>query len=173
MIHLSNLTDEERAALSSRVPPWPNQEWTPMIGCTQVSAGCRRCRAQIVFQEFGELQVFPERLADPTHWPDEPQRSVAVAMSSDLFHEQASPILTRSVLAMIEAHPRHLFWVLTKRPERFREFEPDFPNGIPNLYLGVSCENQDALDERLPLLLRTTLTDAKVLAAKPLLVVPF
>ena len=64
----------------------------------------------------------------------------------------------------------HTFQVLTKRPERMNIFITDWLPGawglatmslrlldkpIPNIWLGVSVENQATADERIPILLQT------------------
>jgi protein gp37 len=70
--------------------------------------------------------------------------------------------------------PRHIFMILTKRPERMREYvsrwrkgsraivdprpeENDFlqPWPLPNVWLGVSAEDQEWADKRIPILLET------------------
>ena len=70
--------------------------------------------------------------------------------------------------------PQHTFQVLTKRPERMLKYgHPDavdaaivkllgetsrraeFQWPLPNVWLGVSAENQETADERIPLLLQT------------------
>jgi protein gp37 len=57
--------------------------------------------------------------------------------------------------------PQHTFQILTKRPERALKFYNErlkLPNGnyvaFPNLWLGVSVEDQKTADERIPLLLQ-------------------
>ena len=58
--------------------------------------------------------------------------------------------------------PRHIFQILTKRPKRMlrliETYIADHEFGIeplPNVWLGVSCEDQATADERIPLLLQT------------------
>ena len=47
-----------------------------------------------------------------------------------------------------------VFLLLTKRPERIRECLPDdWGDGWDNIFLNVTCENQNRADERIPLLL--------------------
>ena len=50
--------------------------------------------------------------------------------------------------------PHHVYQVLTKRPERIRQcLPPDWGDGWPHVWLGVTVENQKAADKRLPILL--------------------
>lgn len=47
-----------------------------------------------------------------------------------------------------------IFLLLTKRPERIRQTLPlDWGDGWENVFLNVTCENQNRADERIPLLL--------------------
>jgi len=65
----------------------------------------------------------------------------------------------------------HLDWlVLTKRPENFRHMLPDhwFDQPRPNVWLGVSVEDQQHADERIPLLLDTPAA-VRFLSCEPLL----
>jgi len=48
--------------------------------------------------------------------------------------------------------PRHTFMILTKRPERMQM--ASWPP-LPNLYFGVTAENQETADQRIPILLKT------------------
>ena len=49
--------------------------------------------------------------------------------------------------------PQHLFLILTKRPEKMLDiFKPT--SGLPNMWIGVSVENQKQADARIPILLQ-------------------
>jgi protein gp37 len=85
---------------------------------------------------------------------------------------------------LIDATPNLDWLVLTKRPENIAELMPPFaeecginelthevmrrPAVRPNLWLGVSCENQATADERIPHLLRTPAA-VRFLSVEPLL----
>lgn len=85
----------------------------------------------------------------------------------------------RRLFALIDATP-NLDWLLvTKRPENIARMTPRYcPDGIagcealhgprPNVWLGVSVENQKAADERIPHLLRTPAA-VRFLSCEPLL----
>lgn len=104
----------------------------------------------------GKVSFFPERLAKIPG--GEPKR-IFIGSMGDLFCVNAAKIdvgiLDRSPLLQtfgaIMTKPQHTYIVLTKRPERmFRYFYSrncydDFRRRIPNLYLGVTVENQDQL----------------------------
>jgi protein gp37 len=66
----------------------------------------------------------------------------------------------------------HTFQILTKRPERMREWVQAWVSQggevLPHVWLGVSVENQETADERIPLLLRTPAA-VRFLSVEPLL----
>jgi protein gp37 len=99
----------------------------------------------------------------------EPSRPLRVFVNSmsDLFHEGlASLEIERVFETMVEAS-QHTFQVLTKRPSRMLDWVrwwldrgSDESVGYtarmpPNVWLGVSVEDQATADERIPLLLQT------------------
>jgi len=130
----------------------------------------------------GEVRLIEEHLADPLRWKR--PRRVFVNSMSDLFHERVPDEWIDRIFAVMALSPRHTFQVLTKRPERMRaqlhrrgmydgvlraaeDLRRAFPrttrapvsdptlHGLPNVWLGVSVEDQRTADERIPLLLET------------------
>jgi len=121
-----------------------------------------------------EVTLHPECLDEPLHWR-KPCR-IFVCSMSDLFHPEVPFEFIDKVYYRIYRGLRHTFQVLTKRPGRMLEYLEDetavqlrllklFPNWtpesrltgrfpLPNLWLGVSVENQKAADERIPKLLQ-------------------
>lgn len=54
---------------------------------------------------------------------------------------------------IIKKTPHLTYQILTKRPERIKQcLPPDWGTGYPNVWLGVSAENQEMLDLRVPIL---------------------
>jgi len=163
---------------------WTDETWNPITGCTKVSTGCKHCYAERLWQRlsaknmpyegrpFTDVQCHPERLSQPLHWKK--PRRVFVNSMSDLFHESVRDDFIISVLMVIETAKQHTFQVLTKRPERMRDFfcgESGAGLNVPpikNLWLGVSVENQETADERIPLLLQTPAA-VRFVSAEPLL----
>lgn len=153
--------------------------WSPVTGCTHSgSPGCDHCWAAAMVKRFpplhglklgdtkwenlpfSEIRFHPHRLDEPLRWR-KPQR-VFVCSMGDLFHPEVSVTWLESVLAVITRCPQHTFMILSKRPERFLLLTEDrlrisrtdtWP--IRNLWLGVSVENQQTADERIPILLKT------------------
>lgn len=144
-------------------------------------------------QWTGAVRVVPEHLGDPLRW--QRPRRVFVNSMSDLFHENLSSEDIAAVFGVMAASPTHTFQVLTKRANRMREWfawvaenartvcrvaassyigrpverEP-YGTGwpLPNVWLGVSCEDQRAADERIPELLATPAA-VRFVSAEPLL----
>ncbi len=119
--------------------------------------------------------LHPDRLKQPLNWA-RPRRVFANSMS-DLFHEQVPFGFIDQVFEVMLAADRHTYQVLTKRPERIREyvlsrsaaFGDRWPDGrVPaHIWLGVSIE-EDRWCERADLL-RQTPGFVRFISAEPLL----
>jgi protein gp37 len=98
----------------------------------------------------GKVELVENHLEDPLHWR-KPQR-VFVNSMSDLFHEALPDEAIDRIFAVMALCPQHTFQVLTKRrmQEVWSRCGP-----LPNVWLGVSVEDQATADERIPLLLQT------------------
>jgi protein gp37 len=140
---------------------WCDEVWNPVTGCQKVSAGCKNCYAERIAsrfwgaRKFTDVMIHPERLDAPKRWK-KPHR-VFVNSMSDLFHPTVPFDFIGDVYDEMICHPKHTFIVLTKRPQRMLEFSNWYglmPEAT-NVWLGVSVENQQAADERIPLLLQT------------------
>jgi len=130
-------------------------------------------------RKFTDVQCHPERLEQPLRWKK--PRMVFVNSMSDLFHEDVPDDFIDHVFAVIALVPKHTFQILTKRPARMAQYlseriegldissriwmtangidrganmieTPDWP--LPNVWLGISCEDQKTADERTPILLQ-------------------
>lgn len=172
---------------------WTDATWNPVTGCSKVSDGCKNCYAERLAHRFGwttkpwtaanateNVILNLDRLEQPLRWKK--PRRIFVNSMSDLFHEQVPDWFIRKVFQVMAEANWHIFQVLTKRPKRMKEMierlEPEFDgmvfNGtkvswpLPNVWLGVSVENQKAADERIPLLLQTPAA-VRFLSCEPLL----
>jgi protein gp37 len=135
-------------------------------------------------REFTDVRMHPNRLDAPLHWKK--PRRIFVNSMSDLFHADVAIEFIGSVLGIAAACEWHTFQVLTKRPERMlevlasREFHDAFEDSNDmhthtehlwpprNVWLGVSVEDQETADERIPLLLQTPAA-VRFLSCEPLL----
>ena len=146
---------------------WCDEIWNPTTGCTKVSAGCKNCYAERIAKrfwgerKFTDVQCHPERLDKPFYWRK--PRRVFVDSMSDLFHPDVPDDFILEVFVAMEDSPNYTFMILTKRPDRMLDFRKrrwvirdGEPWVYPNIWLGVSVENQQAADERIPLLLQTS-----------------
>lgn len=197
---------------------WTDASWNPTRGCSKVSAGCAYCYAERMAARFskpgeafdgtitgkhwsGVVKLVPEALAIPLKWKR--PRRIFVDSMSDLFHDGVPDEYIAAVFGVMAAARRHTFQVLTKRPERARDWfaktafsangaarecafqahyamdddeairdtlEPAFTAlwPLPNVWLGVSVEDQRAADERIPLLLQIPAA-VRFLSCEPLI----
>lgn len=154
---------------------WTDHTWNVVIGCSKVSAGCKNCYAEkmsvrlsgmnnkcspdyaeiLRYADYGKplgfngnVKMLPERLEQPLRWKK--SSMVFVNSMSDLFHEDVPFEFIDEVFKIIVACPKHTFQILTKRPERMKEYwewtkqvvEIEYAD---NIWLGVSVENKLAL----------------------------
>lgn len=203
---------------------WADRTWNPITGCTKISEACQHCYAERMSKRLAGRCGYPKDdpfqvvkhddvFAHPLKWR-KPSR-VFVCSMGDLFHKD---VLDDWILAAfvsmgltyqhtgkmreiepgyeVAIHaPKHTFMILTKRPERMKNFierlrsdETDkewevrvrhyaytlsamngdilpgnavftfyewLNDGMPGLWLGVTAENQQRADERIPILLQT------------------
>lgn len=201
---------------------WTDVTLNAIVGCDYVSTGCLHCYAatlhnrrylawkrgtfptapQQYHQPFKRVQLLPERLLTPFKWR-KPQKVFFNSMS-DLWHEDVPDWFIARSWALMALTPQHTYQILTKRPERMRDWlmradESEIQASImaasvdllsplpwrqrdkyyaklidnwqwplPNVWLGVSVEDQAAADERIPLLLQTPAA-VRFISAEPLL----
>jgi protein gp37 len=138
----------------------------------------------------GEVRLLEARLSQPLRW-HRPRR-IFVNSMSDLFHDSVPDRYIARVCAVMHQTPRHTYQVLTKRHARMRSLlnaprflelvqecidemhdDPDdqlMREAWPprNVWLGVSVENQQWADIRIPALLDTPAA-VRWISAEPLL----
>lgn len=199
---------------------WTDVVWNPVTGCTKVSQGCKHCYAEVVAgrfwhhqyvhtvergfipvkayaadaltgrpRKFTDVMTHEDRLLEPLRWRK--PAKVFVNSMSDLFHEDVPNEFIDRVFAVMARATRHTFQILTKRPERMREYLThddvgqrvaelamsqacrgsfdecsedwtadeawNYVDGwpLPNVWIGVSVEDQATSDARIPVLLNT------------------
>jgi protein gp37 len=118
----------------------------------------------------GEVRFIEEALDLPLRWKS-PKR-IFVNSMSDLFHEKVEDGWIDAIFSVMEHTPRHTYQVLTKRPERMMESMQTMQRRgypvLPNVWLGVSIENQAAMDQRISDL-QATPAAVQFLSIEPLL----
>jgi protein gp37 len=155
---------------------WTNATWNPWYGCHKVSAGCKFCYMFRDMPHYGKDPNIVTRsrstFDEPLRWAKNgklaPGSRIFTCSWSDWFIGEADPWRPQA-WGIVHDTPQFTYLILTKRPERIAEHLPsDWGAGYPNVWLGVSTENQDAADERIPLLLDTPAA-VHFLSCEPLL----
>lgn len=140
------------------------------------------------FEQGFDIRLWPDRLELPLRWRK--PRRVFVNSMSDLFHEAVPDEYIAKVFAVMAAAPMHTFQVLTKRHGRMRSLlnSPEHAERmaaemarlwgvprvaplcgpLPNVWLGVSVEDQHWTSIRIPALLGTPAA-VRFLSCEPLL----
>lgn len=173
---------------------WTESTWNPVTGCSKVSHGCKHCYAEREWprlaaprakpniytgRAFTDVVCHPEKLDIPLRWTK--PRRIFVNSMSDLFHESVPDEFIEAVFVVMQMANQHTFQVLTKRPERMLHFltnmdsrlhELGYPQGVagryPNVWFGVSIEDQATADERIPSLLDSPAA-VRFLSCEPLI----
>ncbi|WP_444452539.1 DUF5131 family protein [Rhodobacter capsulatus] len=120
---------------------WTDATWNIITGCSMVSAGCTNCYAMGLAasrlqhhpsragltRETGGRAVWTGEVRFNEGWLDQPlrwraPRRIFVCAHGDLFHESVPDEWIDRVFAVMALCPQHTFQVLTKRPERMREY---------------------------------------------------
>jgi protein gp37 len=148
---------------------WTDETWSPVTGCTEISEGCAHCWAKRMAQRLAgrygypkdepfRITFHPDRLDKPMDWVR--SRKIFAVSMGDLFHEKVEPLWIALILGKIRIYNKHTFMILTKRPNNLIKHLDNtmisqfFDPPLPNLWLGVTAENQKRADERIPTLLQ-------------------
>ena len=169
---------------------WTDATWNIITGCSLESPGCTNCYAMKL--AGGRLKNHPSRVGltidtkvGPVwngkvrfneYWLDQPRqwtkpRMIFVCAHGDLFHPDVDTVWLDKIFGEMERCHLHTFQVLTKRSERMRDYfsrryiDGDAPR---NIWAGVSIENQEWADNRVPDLLQTP-ASIRWLSCEPLL----
>jgi protein gp37 len=150
---------------------WTQRTWNPFQGCHKVSAGCRGCYMFSEKIRYGQtpnvvIRSKPPTFNAPLKWKE--PALVFTCSWSDWFIEEADPWRAEA-WDIVRRTPHLTYQILTKRPERIAACLPgDWGHGWPNVWLGVSVEDQAAANERIPVLM-TTPAALRFVSAEPLL----
>lgn len=136
---------------------WTERTWNPTTGCDRISAGCDHCYALTLakrlkamgsrkYQTDGDprtsgpgfgVATHADTLGEPLTWR-KPQR-IFVNSMSDLFHARVPAAFVDEVFGVMAVAHRlfgHTFQVLTKRPERMRNYLANDCRTLPGGWTG-------------------------------------
>ena len=137
---------------------WTQMTWNPWQGCHKLSAGCKNCYMFREKKRYGQdpdvvVRSKPNTFNLPLRIKE--AQLVFACSWSDFFIKEADQ-WRKEAWEIIRQTPHLAYQILTKRIEHAAEQLP-WGDGDPwpNVHLGVSCEDQKALDERVPFLLQT------------------
>lgn len=120
---------------------WTDATWNPITGCSVVSPGCTNCYAMKLAGTrlknhpsregltrdtkvgpvwTGEVRFNKQWLDQPLRWSK--PRMIFVCAHADLFAEGVKDEWIDQIFAVMALSPQHTFQVLTKRPERMRDY---------------------------------------------------
>lgn len=135
---------------------WTDHTWNPWQGCRKVSPGCAHCYMYREKTRFGQdpgavVRSKPATFNAPLRWKD--PAKVFVCSWSDFFIEEADAWRDEA-WDIMRRTPHLTYMLLTKRPENIQaRLPPDWP--LANVWLGVTAENQEQAEKRIPILLKT------------------
>ena len=153
---------------------WADETWNPVTGCTPISEGCQNCYAKRMANRlkgrYGypdddpfRVTFHPDRVNEPLGWI-KPKR-IFVCSMGDFNHSEVEWNWQYKIIEIMFCNSDHTYMVLTKRPQELaerldniyfhlgRNYGPE-PFPLKNLWLGVTAENQQRADERIPILLQ-------------------
>jgi len=121
---------------------WTDESWSPIKGCgPAASPGCTHCWVpgfarrnaanpkntpevrnawRDVIPWDGTVRLVESQLSIPLRWKK--PRMVATCLHTDLFHKNIPDEWIDRVFAVMGLCPQHTFQLLTKRPERMRDY---------------------------------------------------
>lgn len=137
--------------------------WSPWHGCTKISEGCAHCYMYFLDKIHGNKKGseiyktknmrYPLMKNKDGSYKIKSGEQIRVCMSSDFFLEEADS-WREEAWDIMRIRKDVVFFLLTKRADRIQKCLPkDWNDGWENIFLNVTCENQQRADERIPILL--------------------
>ena len=144
---------------------WTEHTWNPFAGCSVHTAGCKNCYAMRQarrVEEFGIAKHYrglTKVVNGKAAWSGKIARAsntgmrkpvgikspsmIFVNSMSDFFHEDADDLWRSEALGIMRKCPRHIFQILTKRPENIIPFLERTGESFPdNAWIGVTIEHE-------------------------------
>jgi protein gp37 len=162
--------------------------WNPIaMRCTKKGDGCANCwhlrmcdrlatnpklspEIRAAYAGEGPPVLVEERLRQPLG--RKKPAMVGTQFMGDLFYGGLPLMFIKRVWNMMAACQQHTFLILTKRAKRMNRLVNSFVHlgwpVLPNVIPGVSIEDQETADERIPFLLATPAA-RRVVSVEPLL----
>lgn len=162
---------------------WCDSTFSPWVGCQAVSPGCDHCYAETLAKRYGpsfgvwgpnteRRRTSHEAWLGVKRWnriAGERGRPATIFPSlCDPFDNAVPTQLRDAFWRLIRDTPNLIWMLLTKRPQNFGQLPEDWGDGWPNVWLGVSVENQLEASRRIPILARTPAA-LRFISAEPLL----
>ena len=170
---------------------WATSTWNPWIGCSKISEGCFHCYAEhnvaALMRRGGRVQWGPgqpraktkdwAKILSWNRWAEKTGDNMQVFPSlCDVFDADPAQKETldswrEELFELIRITPALTWLLLTKRPEVAAEsrWADQISEFGANVWIGVSAENQDRANYRLPILVNDIPTMNKFVSAEPLL----
>ena len=151
---------------------WTDHTFNPWIGCQKVSTGCDLCYAEasmdhrfgrVLWGAHGQRVRTSERnWKTPLRWAkaaklNATRPKVFCASLADIWDNKAPDEWRADLFRLIDLTPQLDWLLLTKRPENVEKMLPTAIAGLKawpwsNVWLGVTCENQEQYTRRWPIL---------------------
>lgn len=142
---------------------WCDATFNPWVGCQKVSPGCDHCYAEGWAKRSGQVQWGPhgerKRTSEanwrkPLQWAKAARGTgkrprVFCASLADWLDNQVPNEWRMDLWRLINKTPELDWLLLTKRPENYTKLAPwDDELILPNIWLGVTAEDQQHYDRR-------------------------
>ena len=145
---------------------WTDHTFNPWTGCTNVSPGCDHCYAEAWSKRSGHVKWgnSPRKRTTEQYWKapsiwnaragqfagqNGRRQRVFCASLADVFDNQADEEWRIDLFSLIRECTGLDWLLLTKRPQNIGKMLPaDWGEGYPNVWLGMTAEDQDRYDQR-------------------------
>ncbi len=143
---------------------WCHHTHNHWIGCQNVSPACDFCYAESLVKRYGDdfglrRLTSEHNRNNPVRWNRKAEAlgiryRVFCSSLSDVFDAEVDKAWRHDLFDLVKRTPNLDWLMLTKRPKVARDYaaEVDFWP-LPNVWLGVTAENQKMADLRIPMLL--------------------
>lgn len=138
---------------------WCDATWNAFMGCTKVTAECVNCYAERDMKRYGRdphkvVVAKDATFYAPLHWK-EPKR-VFVCSWSDFFHKDIPQARRDEAWDIMVSANRHIYIILTKRPENIVQMLPrdwmGWPECYQHVWFLVSAGTNESLQRFWPIL---------------------